>query len=1117
MPRIFDNIEEKLLPAIRETIAASYRADFCVGYFNLRGWQAILDQIEYWSGGDNNCCRLLIGMQRRQESPVQIDTATALRIKKQTAENFREQLAAGVPSKADEISLRRLAEQLRAGKVKVKLHLQHTLHAKLYLFFRHDAICPMVGYMGSSNLTFAGLQQQGELNIDVMDGDACKKLAKWFDERWENRWSLDISLELADIIFSGWVREVPIPPYHIYLKMAYHLSHEARTGISEFAVPEEFNNILLDFQKAAVKIAAHHLNKRGGVLIGDVVGLGKTIMAVAVARMMDEAHGFETLIICPKNLVPMWADYCQRYHVRAKVLSLSRVTLDLPQMRRYRILLIDESHNLRNREGKRYRTIHEYIQQNESKCILLSATPYNKDYLDLSNQLRLFVGEDTDLGMRPEQLLREIGETEFLRRFQCPVRSLAAFEKSTHTDDWRELMRHYLVRRTRTFIQDNYARQEPGHSRKFLTFADGSRSYFPNRTPRTITYQMVDGKNDDPYARLYSPEVVDTINALALPRYGLGNYITPTPRQKPNATEAKIMQNLSRAGKRLMGFCRTNLFKRLESSGMAFMLSIERHILRNFVYLYAIEHHLPLPIGTQDAAILDSWIFDGDSDMEPETYVPLNEEEEEITKPNPPQARLRTVADFIERARAIYLLYADPYKKRFQWLRADLFVPALAHDLQNDAHTLFAVILAAGEWNPAQDHKVNRLKDVLQNQHPHQKVLIFSQFADTVSYLQDCLTAAGIQRVAAVTGACADPAAYAWAFSPVGSGKRAQISPAEELRVLIATDVLSEGQNLQDCAIVINYDLPWAIIRLIQRVGRVDRIGQKAAQILCYSFLPADGVERIIRLRSRIRNRLQENAEVVGTDEEFFEEERQNRLVLDIYNENAGILDNETDAEVDMASYAYQIWKNAITQDPALEQLIPNLQPVVYSTCSAPVNTGADGVLVYLRTRQENDALVWLDKNGTSITESQKTILDTARCLPETPALVPLENHHELVGLGVKLVLREETLKGGQLGRPSGARFRTYERLKQYVGKIKGSKAERPDLERVIDDIFNYPLRQAAADVLNRQLRHHISDEELARLVIAFKEEDRLCIIHEEEQSKEPQIICSLGLKGIKE
>jgi SNF2 family DNA or RNA helicase len=128
--------------------------------------------------------------------------------------------------------------------------------------------------------------------------------------------------------------------------------------------------------------------------------------------------------------------------------AVTRVTQELPNLRRYRVVLIDESHNLRNRTSKRYRAIQEYIQENESKCILLSATPYNKTYLDLSSQLRLFVAEDKDLGIRPERLIKEITETEFIRRHQAPVRSLAAFEKSEYADDWRELMRLYMVRRS---------------------------------------------------------------------------------------------------------------------------------------------------------------------------------------------------------------------------------------------------------------------------------------------------------------------------------------------------------------------------------------------------------------------------------------------------------------------------------------------------------------------------------------------------------------------------------------------------------------------------------------------------------------------------------------------
>lgn len=145
------------------------------------------------------------------------------------------------------------------------------------------------------------------------------------------------------------------------------------------------------------------------------------------------------------------------------------------------------------------------------------------------------------------------------------------------------------------------------------------------------------------------------------------------------------------------------------------------------------------------------------------------------------------------------------------------------------------------------------------------------------------------------------------------------MSVAEELQVLIATDVLSEGQNLQDYSIIVNYNLPWTIIRLIQRAGRVDCIGQQSEEILCYSFLPADSVERLIRLRARVRRRLEENAEVVGSDETFFDDDEMERVILDLYHEKSGILDDTDDTEVNLASYAYQIWKDA-TYAPGTRQ-----------------------------------------------------------------------------------------------------------------------------------------------------------------------------------------------------
>ena len=268
MPRVFDNIDQHLDQALKETLERSDRADFCVGYFNLRGWKLLDSHIEKWAGGDSGeCCRLLVGMQRLPQDELRevmgladgqgaMDNQKAMRIKKRLAEEFREQLLMGAPSNEDEKGLRCLVAQIRAKKVAVKLFLRHPLHAKLYLLFREDPISPIVGYLGSSNLTLAGLVKQGELNIDVLDNDACQKLAKWFEDRWNDRFCIDISDELVTIINESWAREEAIPPYHIYVKMAYHLSQEARAGLSEFRIPKDFGNKLFEFQVAAVKIAA---------------------------------------------------------------------------------------------------------------------------------------------------------------------------------------------------------------------------------------------------------------------------------------------------------------------------------------------------------------------------------------------------------------------------------------------------------------------------------------------------------------------------------------------------------------------------------------------------------------------------------------------------------------------------------------------------------------------------------------------------------------------------------------------------------------------------------------------------------------------------------------------
>lgn len=169
---------------------------------------------------------------------------------------------------------------------------------------------------------------------------------------------------------------------------------------------------------------------------------------------------------------------------------------------------------------------------------------------------------------------------------------------------------------------------------------------------------------------------------------------------------------------------------------------------------------------------------------------------------------LRTEEDFNNHAEEVYAEYSTHHKRRFKWLRPGLFDKNLAVDLEADAKSLFKVLETCGKWEPNKDAKLDALYSLVMERHPKDKVLIFSQFADTVKYLEEQLQARNVEKMKAVTGDTSDPTALAWRFSPKSNEKAESIEKEQELRVLIATDVLSEGQNLQDCSIIVNYDLP---------------------------------------------------------------------------------------------------------------------------------------------------------------------------------------------------------------------------------------------------------------------------------------------------------------------
>lgn len=227
------------------------------------------------------------------------------------------------------------------------------------------------------------------------------------------------------------------------------------------------------------------------------------------------------------------------------------------------------------------------------------------------------------------------------------------------------------------------------------------------------------------------------------------------------------------------------------------------------------------------------------------------------------------------------------------------------------------------------------------------------------------------------------------------------------------------------------------------------------------------------------------------------------------------LLDGDGDTEVDLASYAYQIWKNAITDDPSLTKTVPALPDVVYARRDYRGLPGEpEGVLVYLRTAEGNDALAWMDRQGRPVTQSQLAILKAAACDPDALARPRHDDHHQLVKDGVAHLVSEERALGGGLGRPAGARFRTYERLKRFVAANQGTLFVQPELLKAIDEIYRHPLRQTAVDTLNRQMKSGIDDQQLVELVVSLRDQDRLCVVEQGggEREQEPRLLCSLGL-----
>lgn len=1094
MTRIFDNIDNELGSHLVETFQASDRIDAAVGYFNLRGWKLFGDAIEGRSADSGVIARVLVGMthadpekqvidylQRSLEGADDtgdgIDRETALTRQQQAKLKFRTQLMRGVPNLSDESALRTLRNQLADGRVQIKLFTRRPMHGKTYLCHREDVNNPIIGFVGSSNLTVAGLKHNYELNVDVMDSDGAQKLDGWFNERWNDVFSIDITADIIEVIDESWASEELLSPYEVYLKVCWHLSRDVREGLIEYTLPASMRSQLLEFQESAVKTLSRRIMTRGGAMLGDVVGLGKTITATATAVMLNEAEGYRTLIVCPPNLVKMWDEYREKYEINGRVVSYSMAAKELPNLGRHQFVIVDESHTMRNEKRQDYQALYEYIRAFDSKVLLLTATPYNIRFKDVGNQLGLYVEPDDDLGLQPLAAMAK--DDKFADRVDGKTSTLDAFKRSEEPEDWKRLMSDHLIRRTRSFIKNNYSKKDE-NGIDYLEFANGARFTFPDRKPQPLDLPFED---DDPAALMSDNSTLNTIDSLLLPRYNLAHYL------KPNlvltAPEQALVERLERGSGHLLGFVRSGLYKRLSSCGHSFMLSLRRHVARNELYIYALENKLNLPLGT----LLDPMLSTSESDDDAEEDFGDAEFEQ------------------LDAGKADYEAVTKLGVKKVRWIRASVFEDRVLDDLKADTNALHEMMTGFGEWSSGVDSKLARLVKLVSEDHPDEKVLIFTEYRDTADYVAQSLIDAGVTRVGLATGHTGNPTDVARRFSPVSNTlNSASLSDAEleklvdkdsELRVLVSTDVLSEGQNLQDAHIVVNYDLPWAIIRLIQRAGRVDRVGQKSDMVRIYSFFHA-GVENVLNLRSRISERLHANAEVFGSDEQFFGSPEETKIIEDLYKGHLD--DTQLETEVDASSLAYEVWNNAEQEHPEITEKVVTRPDMIYATRAVASDRDVDGVVCYVRTESGTDGFGFGSTAGISLLTGQEALSRFA-CEPETPALPARADHFPML---MAMAQGKLTQNANTEGRLRGVRKRVWAKLNGSFVTNQGDVAE------ALETLFRRPLTRDAEQRFITALRVRSDVEDLAELLVLLHRDKRLVV---DSSGADPiHIVCSMGI-----
>lgn len=827
-PEFVDNRDgNTLLAAVRghlqwlaETRNEPVSFDIATGYFNPQAFGLLADELE---GLER--IRLLLGAEPipppalprrkpgdRRGRQYDADLAHhALLAHERGLKDDRDIL--GFTAEVDG-TLQRLLEFLASGRVEVRRYEKAFLHGKAFLFGDAEGVIS-----GSSNFTAAGLTTNLELNLGRYDPAPVRMVKAWFEDLWEEATPYD----LASVYEA---RYVPYDPHLIYLRVLWELygSELQEEHGADSPIP------LTTFQNDGVYRAKRILERYNGVVVADGVGLGKTFIGGAFLREAVQEHRQRALLIAPAALRDgTWERFRHRYQLYLECVSYEQLGADCrlggdtryleADPDRYALVVIDEAQAFRNPATQRAQALRRLLRGSPpKKLVLLTATPVNNTLWDLYYLLTYFVGHDAAFAHRGVRSLKE--------RFQQAVDE---DPYALRADVLFDVLDAVTVRRTRHFVRRYYPND-------VIEAPDGTRRRvsFPEPHVQRVNYELDDVLPGffDEFAEALVPEEGEP--GLTLARYWPSRY------RRGAAPDHREVA--------LVGLLRSGLLKRFESSAYAFAQTTSRMADSHDAFLAGLGAGY---IASPEA--IEEW---GETDSD-ETWDAMLGERGSVP--------------------------VDGYD-----------TDALRADVENDRDLLRHFAEQASSVSPSTDPKLAVLREEIariaaQAQREgideedivdKRKVLLFSYFADTVDWVDQYLLDAVASdprlacyrgRVASVTSEASrrgiSREAAIFGFAP-----RSAEAPAGQQQdlydILVTTDVLAEGQNLQECRHVVNYDLPWNPMRLVQRNGRVDRILSHHDQVYIRCFFPDRRLEELLDLEERIRRKLAQAAASIGVESE---------------------------------------------------------------------------------------------------------------------------------------------------------------------------------------------------------------------------------------------------------